>query len=89
MKLPRTAIVVSNLVGSYQGATKELAKAISNIAEETKRQARSITPVDLNTDEIYDILRKRMFRKLPEAAEVEKIAEKFGEAITLAERSKT
>ncbi|RVJ71441.1 anti-phage-associated DUF499 domain-containing protein [Sinorhizobium medicae] len=89
MKLPRTAIVVSNLVGSYQGATKELAKAIANIAEETKRQARSITPVDLNTDEIYDILRKRMFRKLPEAAEVEKIAEKFGEAITLAERSKT
>lgn len=89
MKLPKTAIVISNLVGSYQGATKNLAKALANIAEETKRQARSITPVDLNGDEIYDILRKRMFRKLPEQDEVEKIAEKFGEAITLAERSKT
>ncbi|SMQ85914.1 Protein of unknown function [Devosia lucknowensis] len=88
MKLPKTAIVVSNLIGSYQGASKDLAKAISNIAEETKRQARSITPVDLNGNEIYDILRKRMFAALPEHDEIEKIAEAYGEAITVAERSR-
>lgn len=85
MKLPKTAIVISNLVGSYQGATKDLTKAISNLAEETKRQARSITPVDLNTNEIYDILRKRMFTKLPDQAGIEKIAESFSEAINLFE----
>jgi hypothetical protein len=89
LKLPKTAIVISNLVGSYQNATKDLAKAIANIAEETKRQARSITPVDLNTNEIYDILRKRLFTKLPDVSEIEKIAEHYGEAIGLAERSKT
>ncbi len=88
MKLPKTAIVVSNLVGSYQGASKDLAKAISNIAEETKRQARSITPVDLNGNEIYDILRKRMFAKLPDQSEIEKIAQVYGDEITVAERSK-
>ena len=88
MKLPKTAIVISNLVGSYQGASKGLAKAIADIADETKRQARSITPVDLNGNEIYDILRKRMFSKLPEKAEIEKIAEAYGDAISVAERSK-
>lgn len=88
MKLPKTAIVVSNLVGSYQGASKDLARAISNIAEETKRQARSITPVDLNGNEIYDILRKRMFAKLPDQVEIVKIAEAYGDAISVAERSK-
>lgn len=89
MKLPKTAIVVSNLTGSYQGATQALSKAIKDISEETKRQARSITPVDLNTNEIYEILRKRMFSKLPEQDEVEKIADAFGEAINEAVRSKT
>ncbi len=89
MKLPKTAIVISNLSGSYQGASKELAKAIANIADETKRQARSITPVDLNGNEIYDILRKRMFSKLPDEAEIAKIAEAYGDAITVAERSKS
>lgn len=88
-KLPRTAIVISNLVGTYQEATRGLSKAIANIAEETKRQALPITPVDLNTNEIYDILRKRMFRKLPDVEEIEKIAEEYGKAITVAERSKS
>jgi hypothetical protein len=88
MKLPKTAIVISNLVGSYQGASKDLAKAIANLAEETKRQAQPITPVDLNGNEIYNILRKRMFAKLPAEAEIQKIAEAYGEAISVAERSK-
>lgn len=89
MKLPKTAVVISSLLGSYKEASKDLVKAITDLANEAKRQARPITPVDLNTNEIYDIVRTRMFRKLPEQAEVEKVAEKFGEAITLAERSKT
>jgi len=37
MKLPKTAIVVSNLTGSYEGATHALGKAIKDISEETKR----------------------------------------------------
>ena len=89
MKLPKTAIVVSNLTGSYQSATQALAKAIKDISEETKRQARSITPVDLNTNEIYEILRKRMFSKLPDQSEIEKIADAYGDAINEAVRSKT
>lgn len=89
MKLPKTAIVLSNLTGSYQGATQALSKAIKDISEETKRQARSITPVDLNTNEIYEILRKRMFSKLPSQDEIENIANAYGEAINEAVRSKT
>ncbi len=88
MKLPKTAIRGFQSSGILSGRFERLARAISNIAEETKRQARSITPVDLNGNEIYDILRKRMFAKLPDQVEIVKIAEAYGDAISVAERSK-
>lgn len=56
MKLKRTAIVVSNLTGSYQGATQALAATLKNIAEETKRQALPITPVVDDTMELGQII---------------------------------
>ena len=97
MKLSKTAIVVSNLTGSYQEATqgltdtmkKALKKNLDNISGETKRGTRSITPVDLSTNEIYAILKKRMFSKLPDKKEIEKIANAYGDAIHKAVRSKT
>jgi hypothetical protein len=89
MKLKRTAIVVSNLTGTYQGASQELAKVVKNIGEETKRQARMITPVDLSTNEIYQILRRRLFDRVADEADVQKVAQAYGQAIELAVRSKT
>ena len=55
LKLKRCCIVLSNLSGSYEGATKQLRQAIRNFEQEANRQARAITPVDLASEEIYDI----------------------------------
>ena len=49
LKLKRCCIVVSNLSGSYEGATKQLRQAIRNFEQEANRQARAVTPVDLAT----------------------------------------
>jgi hypothetical protein len=54
LKLKRLCIVISNLSGSYEGATKEISalvqKATRDLQQETARQAKSITPVELGSD---------------------------------------
>ncbi len=89
LKLKRCCIVISNLSGSYEGASRELQKAIGNFAQETNRQARSITPVDLGSSEIYDILRKRLFRALPDRQIRDSVASAYGTALSEAVQSKS
>jgi Protein of unknown function (DUF499) len=71
LKLPRLCIVIANLSGTYEGASKELRRAIRNVEQEARRQAKPITPVELGGDEIYQILKKRLFEKLPGDRDIE------------------
>ena len=89
LKLKCCCVVISNLSGSYEGASRELSRAISNFRNETNRQARAITPVDLATQEIYDILRKRLFKKLPENSVVDSVAAAYSSAISEAVKSRS
>src|SRR5258708_9155771 len=70
LKLPRLCIVISNLSGAYENATKEItsmvAKATRDLQNETGRQAKGITPVELGSDESYNILRTRLLTADPE-----------------------
>lgn len=89
LKLPKLCIVISNLSGSYEGASKDLSKAIRNIREEANRQARPITPVELGTNEIYEILKKRLFKSIAPPAVVDAVAAEYGKALTEAVKAKT
>ncbi|MDI1353241.1 MAG: DUF499 domain-containing protein, partial [bacterium] len=57
LELPKCAVIIANLTGSYQAQTRVLADAISNLQQETRRQAATITPVQLAGNEIYEILK--------------------------------
>ena len=57
LELPNCCIVIANLSGSYEGQTKALKEAISNLQQETCRQSMTITPVQLSGKEIYEILK--------------------------------
>ena len=61
MKLKRCVVVVASLDAAYDEARRILGGQLADLQKETSRGAKSITPVDLNTGEIYDILRKRLF----------------------------
>jgi predicted AAA+ superfamily ATPase len=74
LKLKSCCIVISNLAGTYAGATKQLSQAIYNMQQETNRQAKAIVPVELASQEIYEILRKRLFRKLPDKPVINSVA---------------
>lgn len=89
LKLKRCCIVVSNLSGSYEGASKQLRQAIRNFEQEANRQARSVTPVELASQEIYEILRKRLFRKLPDKSVIDSVATAYASALLEAVKSKS
>lgn len=77
LELPRCCVVVSSLTGTYQNASSDL----HDLANEAARQARSLTPVDLATDEIYSILRRRLFASLPDEASIADVAADYRGAI--------
>lgn len=89
LKLSRCCIVISNLSGSYEGASKELQRAIRNFEQEANRQARAITPVDLASQEIYDILRKRLFKVLPNKSVIDAVASAYAASLSEAVKSKS
>jgi hypothetical protein len=85
LELPNCAIVIANLSGSYQAQTKALADAISNLQQETRRQAMTITPVQLAGTEIYEILKKRLIDKLPDERTIADVAEEYAQQVKKAE----
>ncbi len=59
----------------------ELVAAISDFEKETNRTAMHIEPVRINTDELYHILRTRLFSKLPSEMESSEVAQGYAKAI--------
>ncbi len=85
IKLPRCCVVIANLSGSYDAQTKDLARIMSNLQQESRRQAQTITPVQLAGNEIYEILKKRLFTELPGETLIDSVAEAFAEQVKAAE----
>jgi hypothetical protein len=88
-KKKNVCVVVSDLAAAYDTGAKLINKALLDARAELGRQERNITPVDLAANEIYDILRKRLFRSLPDKNEIDDIADAFGRKLEEAAKSKT
>jgi hypothetical protein len=88
-KKKNVCVVVSDLAAAYETGAKLINRALDDARAELGRQERSITPVDLAANEIYDILRKRLFKALPDKAEIEDLAVVFGRKLEEATKSKT
>lgn len=85
LNLPRCCVVVSNLSGSYHSSSSAMRQTLSNLQQETKRQAMTITPVQLSGNEIYEILKKRLIEKLPDERVIADVAEEYAHEIKKAE----
>ena len=88
-KKKNVCVVVSDLAAAYDTGARLINRALEDARSELGRQERIITPVDLAANEIYDILRKRLFKSLPDKAEIGDIAEAFGRKLEEAAKSKT
>jgi hypothetical protein len=83
-KLPRACIVLTDLSGTaYVSGGVALSQAIEslgNLEQEVNRNVIRIDPVKINTNELYHILRTRIFEGLPDESEISEVADAYGEA---------
>ena len=85
-KKKNVCIVVSDLEAAYDTGGKLIQRALDDATQELGRAEVSITPVNLESNEIYEILRKRLFLALPDNSEISEIASVY--ALRLAEAAK-
>lgn len=80
-------VVLSNLVNTYTDNSGQIGKLVKDLQAEANRQATSITPVSLDGDEVYAIIRKRLFSDIPDESTIGEVAEAFAEQVRKAEDS--
>lgn len=85
-EMDNVCLVLSDLAGtnfSIGQASIEAAfnRAVQGITSEARRIAVPITPVNPNGDELYHILRKRLFEHVAPDAEIQKVAAAYREAL--------
>ena len=80
-ELNNVCIVIADLKATYEGGGAALNTALTNLQNETTRSAQSLAPVALNNDEIFHILRTRLFSKLPGTEEITAIADAYAQSV--------
>lgn len=89
-KLPRTCVIVTNLKDDvYQDGAGKLKSVIDGLSKHYDRNATAITPVQQNTGEVFEIVRKRLFDKLPDAVAIESIGQAYVDSLEAAKRVDT
>jgi hypothetical protein len=88
-KKKNVCVVVSDLEAAYDTGGKLIQQALNDATQELGRAEVSITPVNLESNEIYEILRKRLFLELPDSSEVSEIAAAYATRLAEAAKAKT
>ncbi|MHA0034171.1 DUF499 domain-containing protein [Deinococcus sp. PESE-13] len=83
----RVALVLTDLGGAAYGrANTYLHDVLSDLTKETQRLALEIEPVQQNSNEVYDILRKRLFESGPSDDVVRQIQAQYAAEIDQAHK---
>lgn len=80
-ELKNVAIIITDLAANYEEGSSYINKALDNLKDETNRLAKNFTPVEQSGDEIYNILRTRLFESLPSKEEIDAIADAYASKI--------
>ena len=80
-ELHNVCLVITDLTRGYDAGSGQIISALENLEGETGRSAMNLEPVRMNTDEFYQILRKRIFEKLPDEPEIEEVAQGYAKAL--------
>ena len=81
-ELENVVVVISDLSGTaYEKGSAGINTALDDLERETNRGALRIEPVATVGDEVYHILRTRLFEHLPDMAVRDKVATAYAEAV--------
>jgi hypothetical protein len=80
-ELANVCVVISDLKATYQGGSAILNQALNDFQNEAGRGALPLHPVMLNTNELYHILRTRLFDSLPADTDIRAVAQAYAQAV--------
>ena len=85
-EMPNVCLVLSDLGGTNYAAGQDtsnqaVSNAVQQLTGESRRIAVPITPVNPNGDELYQILRKRLFSEVASKSAVDGVASAYREAL--------
>ncbi len=80
-ELANVCVVLTDLVGTYAEASAQIQQVLQQLQNEAQRHAMNLTPVRINTDEFYHIIRKRLFKELPNDSDIQEIAQGYAKAV--------
>ena len=79
--LENVCVVISDLKATYEEGSQQVLRALSNLENEVQRSAIRLEPVGINTDEVYHILRTRLFEDLPDSNVVLEVAKAYAQSV--------
>ena len=77
----RVCLVITDLSAAYESGGAQLGSILKDFENETHRTAMTLEPVRLNSDELYHILRKRIFEEIPDESEIGEVAQAYAKSI--------
>src|SRR5699024_79558 len=80
-ELHNVCIVVSDLQATYEEGSQILQKSFKNLDNEINRSAINIEPVGANTNDLYNILKTRLFEEVGSQDDINNIIEGYRQAI--------
>ena len=85
-ELSNVCLVISDLKATYESGSELLQSTFKELENEINRSAINIEPVGSTSDEVYHILRKRLFKELPSEDEIINIANAYKQAVSEAKQ---
>ncbi|MCP4350268.1 MAG: DUF499 domain-containing protein [Desulfobacterales bacterium] len=85
-ELSKVCLVISDLRATYEKGSEILQRSFKELENEVNRPALNIEPVGSASDEVYHILKKRLFKSLPPENEINEVAKAYKNAVTEAKQ---
>lgn len=85
-QLANVCLVIADLKAAYESGSEVIRVTFKNLENEVNRSALNIEPVGSGSDDIYHILKKRLFATLPGADEINKVAIAYKDEVAKAKQ---
>ncbi|MEC2157656.1 DUF499 domain-containing protein [Virgibacillus halodenitrificans] len=80
-ELHNVCLVISDLQATYETGSGLIQKSFKNLENEIGRSSINIEPVGTTSDDLYHILRKRLFETIASEEEIHEIANSYKESV--------
>ncbi len=80
-ELSNVLVVISDLKATYESGSEQLSQSLRNLDNESQRISLDLAPVRLNSDEIFSILRKKLFKEILNDANIIEVSQTFSKEL--------